>query len=64
MFIADPTPQPETKGYTIEELSEVFDGEKESHIAGVGEREKSDIEVGDFEKKSDIEHRENAGIDR
>ncbi|KAG8690683.1 hypothetical protein FRC11_009860 [Ceratobasidium sp. 423] len=55
---------PETKGYTIEELAEVFDGEKGGH--GVGEMQKSsDIEVGHFEKRSDdIEYRENAGNGR
>ncbi|KEP46292.1 sugar transporter [Rhizoctonia solani 123E] len=57
---------PETKGYTIEELAEVFDGEKESHKPDSGEMKPSaDPEVGNFEKKgNDIEHHEDAGIDR
>ncbi|CUA71794.1 Sugar transporter STL1 [Saccharomyces cerevisiae S288c] [Rhizoctonia solani] len=57
---------PETKGYTIEELAEVFDGEKESHIHDTREREQSsDIEIGNFEKKSDdIEYHENVGNGR
>ncbi|CAE6477579.1 unnamed protein product [Rhizoctonia solani] len=57
---------PETKGYTIEELAEVFDGEKEPHRPDPGEMKQStDLEVGDFEKKgNDIEYRENTDIDR
>ncbi|CAE6412359.1 unnamed protein product [Rhizoctonia solani] len=43
---------PETKGYTIEELAEVFDSENEPSHEATERQQSSDIEDGNFEKKS------------